>query len=249
MVQVQTFFRRRLFSNKVVTGFKSNDAVALTFDDGPDPQFTPQLLEILKKHGASATFFVLGRQAELYPYILRQILEAGSEVANHSYSHPSFSLLSSRRRIAELRSCERAIGKFGRKYFRPPFGHASGGTPLWASLLGFTTVCWSADAKDWEIDDPDAILELLENNVQPGAIILLHDRIETATDTRYFSREAMLTALDIFLGKSRSSWNFSSLTQMSSSYEAVFGDWDKSIDEEQQRQRKQEFIALKRNTP
>jgi peptidoglycan-N-acetylglucosamine deacetylase len=249
MVYNQAIFRRGRFSNKVVTRFTSSDAVALTFDDGPDPQFTPKLLEILKKHGAAATFFVLGRQAELYPYILRQILEAGSEVANHSYSHPSFSLLSIHRRIAELRYCERAIGKSGKKYFRPPFGHASDGTPLWASLLGYTTVCWSADARDWEVGEPSTIVELLDRNVKPGAIILLHDRTETAANARYFDREAMLSGLDIFLEKSKKSLHFNTLTQMFSSHEAVFEGWDKSIDEEQRQQRRQEFLALKRNRP
>jgi len=247
MVYNQTAFRRKWFSNKVVTGFRSSDAVALTFDDGPDPQFTPQVLEILKKHGASATFFVLGRQAELYPYVLRQILEAGSEVANHSYSHPSFSLLSVPQKIAELKNCERAIGKASRKYFRPPFGHASGRTPLWASLLGYTTVCWSADARDWEVTESSTIMELLEGNVKPGAIALLHDRAETATDPRYFGREAMLSGLDAFLEK-RNSWSFNTLTKMFSSHEAVLEDWDTSIDAEQLRRRKQEFLALKRNS-
>ena len=246
MVYNQTVFRRKWFSNKVVTGFRSSDAVALTFDDGPDPQFTPMVLEVLKKHGASATFFVLGRQAELYPYILRQILEAGSEVANHSYSHPSFSLLSIPQKIAELKHSERAIGKAGKRFFRPPFGHASDRTPLWASLLGYTTVCWSADARDWEVTEPSTIMELLEANVKPGAITLLHDRAETATDARYFGREAMLAGLDAFLEK-RNSWSFNTLTKMFSSYEAVLEDWDTSLDEEQRQRRKQEFLALKRN--
>ena len=242
-------FRHRRFSNKVVTRFKSSDAVALTFDDGPDPQFTPQLLEILKKHGASATFFVLGRQAELYPYVLRQILEAGSEIANHSYDHPSFSLLSTARKIAELGHCERAIGKAGKKYFRPPFGHANGGTPRWASLLGYVTVCWSADVTDWEVDDPGTIEGLLDGNVRPGAILLLHDRLETATDARHFDRGAMLSALDVFLARSKDSWKFNSLTEMFASYEAVFEDWDKSLGKRVLLQRKQEFLALKRNSP
>jgi peptidoglycan/xylan/chitin deacetylase (PgdA/CDA1 family) len=242
-------FRHRRFSNKVVTRFKSDDAVALTFDDGPDPQFTPQLLEILTKHGARATFFVLGRQAELYPYILRQILEAGSEIANHSYGHPSFSLLSTAQKIAELGHCEQAIGKAAKKYFRPPFGHASGGTPRWASLLGYVPVCWSADATDWDIDDPGTIGGLLDRNVRPGTILLLHDRLETAIDARHFDRGAMLSALDAFLARSKDSWRFNSLTEMFSAYEAVFEDWDKSPDKQQLLQRKQEFLALKRNSP
>ena len=249
MLSNQGARRRTWFSNKVVTGFRSNDTVALTFDDGPDSQFTPRVLEILKRHGARATFFTIGRQAELYPYILRQIEDAGCEVANHSYSHPSFSLLSVFKRVAELLHCERAIGKSGQMYFRPPFGHASNNTPFWASLLNYTTVCWSVDVKDWEIKDPDTILDLLTMNVRPGAIVLLHDRVETATDASFYDREAMLTALDKFLDKHKSSIKFKMLSEVFSACEVILADWDKSLSKDQRRLRQREFLALKRNAP
>src|SRR5262245_9224457 len=108
----------RFSRNRISTGFRSSDAVALTFDDGPDPDTTPKVLETLRKHGARATFFVIGRQAELYPDVLRQIIESGSEIGNHSYSHPSFSFQSSYSRFLELRHCEQAVGRHCSKYFR-----------------------------------------------------------------------------------------------------------------------------------
>jgi peptidoglycan/xylan/chitin deacetylase (PgdA/CDA1 family) len=237
----------RWLRNKVIVSFKARDAVALTFDDGPDPHYTPQVISILQKHRAKATFFTLGRQAELYPRVMQQILNAGSEIANHSYSHPSFSLISPIERLAELRNCNLAIGKFEKKYFRPPFGHASYGTPFWASLLNYKTICWSADAQDWEISDPNAILQLLEKNVAPGSIVLLHDRIETATDAKFFAREAMLEALDRFLDKSVLS--FKTLSEMFASYEAVESDWDRHFPRNQRHLRERDFLNLKRNIP
>jgi peptidoglycan/xylan/chitin deacetylase (PgdA/CDA1 family) len=227
--------------------FVSSDAVALTFDDGPDPLYTPKILEILRRHGAKATFFVLGRQAELYPRVIQQILNSGCEIANHSYNHPSFSLIPLRERIDEIRKCQSAVGSSGKMYFRPPFGHASFGTPFWASLLNYTTVCWSADAKDWETSDPNAMLELLENNAAPGSIILLHDRIETAMDAKFFGREATLEALDRFLD--RSPLTFKTLSEMFASCEVVESDWDRHFPRSQLQVREQEFLSLERNSP
>ena len=238
---------RRWLRNKVIVSFKSSDAVALTFDDGPDPHYTPQVIDILQKHRAKATFFTLGRQAELYPRILQQILNSGSEIANHSYSHQSFSLISPAKRLAELRNCQSAIGASGKKYFRPPYGHASYGTPLWASLLNYITICWSADALDWENNDPNVLLQLLEKNVAPGSVVLLHDRIETATDVKFFEREGMLTALDRFLDKSVLS--FKTLSEMFASYETVESDWDRRFPRAQRHLRERELLSLKRNSP
>ena len=238
---------RHWLRSKVIVSFKSSDAVALTFDDGPDPHYTPQVINILQKHRAKATFFTLGRQAELYPRIMQQILNAGSEIANHSYSHRSFSLISPTERLAELWNCKLAIGASGKKYFRPPFGHASYGTPFWASLLNYITICWSADAQDWEISDPNAMLQLLERKVVPGSIVLLHDRLETATDVKFFEREGMLEALDRFLDKSALS--FKTLSEMFASYEAVESDWDRHFPRNQRHLRERDFLNLIRNSP
>ena len=235
------------FRRKVIVSFKSNDSVALTFDDGPDPHHTPQVIDILQKHNARATFFTLGRQAELYPRIVQQILSTGSEIANHSYSHPSFSLISNAERLAELKKCRSAIGTSGKRYFRPPFGHASYGTPFWASLLNYDTICWSADARDWETDDPNAMLQLLETNVLPGSIVLLHDRIETARDAKFFERQGMLEALDRFLGNSVLS--FKTLSEMFASYEAIESDWDRHFPKNKRYLREQDMQDLIRNSP
>ena len=235
----------RWLRHKVVVSFVSNDSVALTFDDGPDPHITPQVIDILQKHRAKATFFVLGKQAELYPRVIQQILDSSCEIANHSYGHPSFALISPGQQFSEIRKCRSAIGVSEKKYFRPPFGHASNKTPLWASLLNYITVCWSADAGDWENLDADAMIKMLEARVTPGSIVLLHDRLQTATEKKFFDRDAMLEALDHFLGNA--TFSFKTLSEMFASYEMVESDWDRNFPRSQNHLRKQEFANLKWN--
>ena len=249
MFTKRIFSAKHWFRGKIIVSIVSGDAVALTIDDGPDPIYTPRVLDVLKKHNAKATFFVLGRQAELYPRVIKQIVDSGCEIANHSYSHPSFSLISLRERVEEIWKCQSAVGSSGKMYFRPPFGHVSFGTPFWVSLLGYVTVCWSADPKDWETSDPNVILERLEANVTPGSIILMHDRIEIAKDARSFPREATIAALDRFLD--RSILKFRTLTEMFASCAPVESEWEwgrQSLKTPLQL-RLQEFLSLERNAP
>lgn len=239
----------RSFRTNILTSFRSDNAVALTFDDGPDPDSTPQLLEILSKHRARATFFVLGRQAELYSGILREIINAGSEIANHSYSHPSFSTLSTPQRLAEIWNCEQAVGKVCQKYFRPPYGHARRLTPFVASILGYTTVGWSAEARDWEITDAEAIAKGLADTVTPGSIVLLHDRLENARDPKAFDRKGMLAGLDLFLERFSSAYSFQTISEMSASCEATFGKpWDADLSRSEAESIKRDLSELVRNS-
>lgn len=233
---------------KILSSFRAERAVALTFDDGPDPDFTPRVLDILRRHCAKATFFVLGRQAELYPRILREIIESGSEVANHSYSHPSFSALSSYSRFWELRNCERAIGRNCKKYFRPPYGHGGRLTPLLASMLGYVTIGWSVDVSDWEISSAETIAQALADKVKPGAIVLLHDRLENAKDFQAFDRSNMLAGLDAFLGNFASAYSFQTISEVLSSGEAVFGHaWDVGLSRSQMETIRRDLSVLIQN--
>ena len=237
------------FRGKIIVSFESRDSAVLTFDDGPDPYYTPQVLEVLQKHGAKATFFALGRQVELYPRIVRQILASGCEIANHSYDHASFSMIPLKDRIKEIQKCQSAIGPSCKWFFRPPFGHASFGTANWASLLGYKTICWSADASDWETDDSAVMLERLKVSVKPGSIVLLHDRMEYAKDERLLPREGLIRALDQFLSTSK--LNFKTLSEMFSSSPAVADDWpwDRDFAISGIEARVAEYSGLVRNVP
>ena len=118
----------------------SKPVAALTFDDGPDPVFTPRLLAVLHKHQAKATFFMVGKAAERHPDIVKEVAVAGHAIGNHSWDHPSFPLISRRERWAQVRACEKAIAPYGQRLFRPPYGDQNLLSRLEASWLGYQVI-------------------------------------------------------------------------------------------------------------
>jgi len=159
--------------------------VVLTFDDGPDPKWTPKILEILKEKNAPASFFVLGTQAQHYPDLLEQIVRDGHEVGNHTYSHQNIAEESDEQIELELNATTRlieAVTGHSTAYFRPPFG--IDGTPTQPgevrSLrvvrdLGYLTVAESIDPDDWERPGAQAIIDRVKNQRVTGSVILMHD--------------------------------------------------------------------------
>ena len=137
--------------------------VALTFDDGPDPQWTPKILDVLKRENAKATFFIIGLQAEKYPAVLQRIFREGHEIGNHTFTHPDISEISKRYMMVELNLNERLFeAKLGVKpvLFRPPYSidqepdTADEVRPLEvAQQMGYITVGDKIDPNDWR-DDP-----------------------------------------------------------------------------------------------
>jgi len=104
-----------------ITGVStSHPVVALTFDDGPHPDFTPKILEILKRHQARATFFMLGKNAQKHPDIVNNVALGGHAIGNHSWDHPSFPLIGSRERRRQLSSCHHALAPNGGRKIRSP---------------------------------------------------------------------------------------------------------------------------------
>jgi len=154
-------------------------AVALTFDDGPHPQGTPAMLEVLARHGASATFFVIGEQVVQRPQLLQRMLAEGHAVALHGYHHR----LHLRCRPAELEddftrgiaAIEDAIGQ--RPLFhRPPFGIYSPASLRIARERGLQPLLWAAWGKDWrKFTTPRRITARIMRKLTPGDVILLHD--------------------------------------------------------------------------
>jgi peptidoglycan-N-acetylglucosamine deacetylase len=110
--------------------------VALTFDDGPHPEFTPRLLEILRGHQARATFFMLGEAARRYPDLVKQVATEGHAIGNHSWDHPSFPLITARQQQQQIIACAQALAPYGQRLFRPPYGHQSMPSRLTAFRLG-----------------------------------------------------------------------------------------------------------------
>ena len=159
--------------------------VVLTFDDGPDPTWTPKILDILKAKGAPATFFLLGQQCENYPGIVRRIVAEGHEIGSHTYTHTNLALASPQRQRIELDATQRLIQTItGRSttLFRPPYeadsrpSQISEITPLLvAQELGYLTVMESIDPEDWDKPGTDVILQRIKQQRHSGSIILLHD--------------------------------------------------------------------------
>ncbi len=153
--------------------------VTLTFDDGPWPNTTEQILAVLARLRAPATFFVVGRQAERYPGLVRRELAAGMTLGNHSYSHPqSFNRLPVARLREEIARGRRSLDRLGVRpvAFRPPGGALSPTVVATAQSLGHRTVLWTVDADDWRPGiTPDQIVARVLGAARPGAIVLLHD--------------------------------------------------------------------------
>jgi len=153
--------------------------VALTFDDGPWPHTTAQILTILAQQKAPATFFVVGRQVERYPDLVRQELAAGMAIGSHSYSHPQpFDRLPAARIRDEIAWGRRTLQplEIHPVGFRPPGGAVSATVLATAQGLGERTVLWSVDPADWQPGvTADQLVQRVLAVVRPGAIVLLHD--------------------------------------------------------------------------
>lgn len=152
--------------------------VALTFDDGPNPDATPLILETLAQKGVRATFFVLGSHAERWPELVRRISHEGHQLGNHGYFHRKLQFKSPFYVSRDIRLGIRAIKRAGApapKYFRAPHGFRSPWTTPIASSYGERTVGWSLGV--WDSDKPgvDEIVRRTLEGVSPGAIVLLHD--------------------------------------------------------------------------
>lgn len=185
-----------------ITSVETNEKIlALTFDDGPHPEFTPKLLNILGRHNVMATFFVVGELAARYPNLIRQMTEAGHEVGNHSWDHKSMPGLPSKRRREQIRKCEKALIGYGQRLFRPPFGHQNFWSRLDPFLMGYRVVTWNVLAEDWRDLPGEAVANYLLERVSPGAIVLLHDGLYHAMEKHYADRSATLEAVDILLNE------------------------------------------------
>lgn len=183
-----------------ITGVRTKENVAaLTFDDGPHPVFTPMILDVLAAHDAKATFFVLGAAAAREPALISQIVDAGHELGNHSWDHPSLPLVSGleiRSQLARTRSC---LAPNAIRLMRPPFGDQSLRTYVYARLLGYEVVVWHAHAEDWLDHDDTDIAAKLSRRLKPGVILLLHDRLHDALEERFHDRLSTVRALEGFL--------------------------------------------------
>lgn len=154
--------------------------IALTFDDGPHPQYTPEMLSVLKERNVKATFFLLGEEVEKYPEIVKQLQEEGHVIGNHSYKHEQLSKLTMEQACKQVNRTNDLIyditGVYP-SYLRPPFGD-------WHEKLdcevNMVEVLWDVDTLDWSSKNHASIVQKVLNNVKENDIILMHDGYETS---------------------------------------------------------------------
>lgn len=172
----------RLTPNIIFRVRTQRPVVALSFDDGPHPTFTLQVLEILQRHDAKATFFLIGERAICHPEVVSQIKAAGHEVGNHYFRNGSILSLSNADFLAYLEKTEKAIDIFaGPKLFRPPGGVAWPRQLQLARARGYKCVLGCAYPHDPMYPPVRYIRWLIGKNLVPGAIVILHDGISNPT--------------------------------------------------------------------
>jgi len=153
--------------------------IALTFNDGPNPEITPGLLEILEKYQVPATFFLIGREALSQVGLTKEVVKAGHEVGNHTMNHVKCSEESERELFRQIQDAQDAIrfasGEEAR-WFRPPFGDFDESQLHLPFRSGLSTVYWTTKIKDRESDDSNAIVKQIKSGLAPGAILSLHEK-------------------------------------------------------------------------
>ena len=162
---------------KNITPDDGKKLVALTFDDGPS-DYTERYLQILKEHGAVATFFCLGSKVDASPDLAKEIVESGCQIASHSYSHPDLMSVDAATVQSELSTSFSAIANatgVQTTAFRPPYGSFHQTTWLETQGMATVSVIWNMDSKDWKLPGADAIVSSSCDGIRPGYIILMHD--------------------------------------------------------------------------
>ena len=161
--------------------------VWLTLDDGPDPVDTPSILDLLDRHGAKATFFVIGEKAEKHPDLIREIHRRGHQIGNHSYSHPraTFWCLGPRATHRQIVKCQRAVEAItgcAPQVFRAPVGHSNFFVHPVLKEEGLELIGWSSRGFDGVAASPDDVLRRIRNTADEGGIILAHEATPIAAE-------------------------------------------------------------------
>lgn len=159
--------------------------IALTFDDGPHPEYTPMLLDGLKEREVSAAFFLMGKNAEKYPEIVERMHKEGHTIGNHSYSHVQLSSLEDLEACKEITKANKVVESITGKepdYIRPPFGSWN---PDLDCITNMIVVLWDVDPLDWKCQNTDLIVKRVVSKVKEDDIILLHDSYKTTVEATF----------------------------------------------------------------
>ncbi len=155
-------------------------AIALTFDDGPHPTYTAEILDILAEHNAKATFFVLGIYAKKYPHIIRRQIAEGHEVAIHSWAHGRYTQMSTATVAEDIARCQQLIRSLSDepvslRWVRPPYGATNAAVERVIAQAGCQVAMWSVDPADWRRPGSEALYQRVMSRAHSGAVVLMHD--------------------------------------------------------------------------
>ena len=170
----------------------ADPVMALTFDDGPHPTYTPAILDALEEYAAQATFFAIGRHLQQHPQVAQRVVAQGHELANHTFSHPDLN-----RRLGpgieqEIQRTEDLLTPMIDSlpsYFRPPYGHANLIVMQTLKAMGRPIFLWDIDLLDWSSLSVDQMMTMLAEQVHPGAIVLMHDSSPNSDGSPRTSRQ------------------------------------------------------------
>lgn len=173
----------QLYGRTICRNPAAGKAICLTYDDGPNPHWTPKLLETLDRFGAKATFFSIGKWAEREPELLREVAAAGHAIGNHTYTHPTMPLRSVAQIREELHRCRGAVEGAGvgfaqvdgRDLMRPPFGRRRPATLRTMKQEGYISVTWSITCWDWREQATEESILKHAYKAGEGDVILMHD--------------------------------------------------------------------------
>ncbi|MCM3629316.1 polysaccharide deacetylase family protein [Paenibacillus glycanilyticus] len=162
----------------ILNGSRNSKRIALTFDDAPDPRFTPQILDALASYDVCATFFIVGSRAVQHPAMVRRIHREGHIIGNHSYNHAVLSKLKPREFHTQIWRTDAIVSRiigYHPRFVRPPYGEMLPEQVAWSRKSGYTVVNWDVDSVDWK-NNPSSgiILHNIKRTLQPGSIVLQH---------------------------------------------------------------------------
>jgi len=171
-----------LNSNYSVT----KNEIAITFDDGPHPEFTPKVLGLLKANNVKGTFFCIGKHIELHPELFKRIISEGHTVGNHTFNHENnFGFIKTKEVVKELETTNAIINKIAGlkvKLFRPPFGVTNPRIKRAVKIVDLQSIGWSVRSLDTTSRSKNAIIKSIENSIEKGDVILLHDTSEKSVE-------------------------------------------------------------------
>ena len=191
----------RPFCGSIVGVRTAEKAIALTFDDGPDPESTPQVLDALGALGMRATFFLVGERAARHPGLVARIVAEGHEAGSHGWDHPSLPELAPAAVAEQIARTRAALGAADARLLRPPYGHQSLATWRQARAAGYRVVMWNVAGGDWRADDGETLAARIAAEAGAGAIVLLHDSLYSWERPEFRDRRPTIAALGILAGR------------------------------------------------